>query len=280
MDIASLPSSYAGLKLDGEQLHEDARYGALPFDCFALSNWDFSRPLPKDKEQWHDLVLKWLAFTALERRPYHILGHEAWKTPAPTQEVIDRVLAPFQTTNERNAALRALCGRWSPMWLRTCYDPELCKDYKVPPVHFLTPAHILDDEGLYGGLESDWTQIYFRVPSIPDCVQIGEPEVESDGVRAEEFGEPEFENEREAHEAGIRERTFVYLIDREALRDKVIKLMWIDIHGNCVWDFSFPEGDFDDLQGPLNRPYFLTEIISRGAVSDQSFKRGARLSLT
>jgi hypothetical protein len=208
------------------------------------------------------------------------MSRDASKLPPPTQEAIDRVLAPFQTTNERNAALRATYSRWSPMWLRTCYDPELSKDYQVPPVHFLTPANILDDEGLYGGLESDWTQIYFRVPSIPDCVQICEPEVESDVVPDEEYGDPEYENEREAHEAGIRERTFVYLIDREALRDKVIKLMWIDIHGNCVWDFKFPEEDFDDLQGPLNRPYLLTEIISRGAVSEESFKRGALLSLT
>lgn len=37
------------------QLHWEAQYGKLPFDQFALSKWDCSRPTTEDKKQWNSL---------------------------------------------------------------------------------------------------------------------------------------------------------------------------------------------------------------------------------
>ena len=189
--------------------------------------------------------------------------------------------------HERNAALSTTGGRLSPIWLRTCYAAELTESYLTLVPNWLDnimdPSEVLDDEAMYSDLAGDWRQIFLQVPSIPDVVQIlGDPDLEDVAIPDDEWGEPEEEYQRPVHEAQKREETLIYLLDEEALREQVVKVMWLDKHGNCVWDFKVR--DLVEFQGPLKRGLFLTEIISncdytsdhavweRGAILDSNYK--------
>jgi hypothetical protein len=222
------------------------------------------------------LVLEWLALTPRERQPY--LLQSAYNPPVPTDEQVNRVLAPFQTEQERNIAF--LANRESPVWLRTCYAPDLAQN-RISQTELdgiVNYRNILDDEALYGGLAGDWRQIYFRVPSLPDVVRIyGDPDPPDDTIPDDQCNEPEEEYQRPLYEAERLERNFLYLLDEEALREKVVKVMWLDVHGKCVWDFKIR--DLDDFQGPLHRGLFVSEIIGRYPYSSRPEKwvRGALL---
>jgi hypothetical protein len=141
---------------------------------------------------------------------------------------------------ERNTGTSA--SRESPIWLRTCYAKDLAQNYISPRRHssIVDDRHILDDETLYSHLASDWRQILFRVPSIPDVVHLlGDPNLEEANITDDMYDEPEEEYQRPIYEAERVERTLVYLLDEEALREKVFKVIWLDVHGNCVWG-AFP----------------------------------------
>ena len=171
-------------------------------------------------------------------------------------------------------------GRMSAIWLRTCYAPELAANYTALGLldDFVNPRNVLDDEALYGSFAGDWRQIFIRVPSIPDVQQIlGDPDLEADPIPDENWGEPDEEYQRPAHEAQKREKTIMYLLDEEALRERVTKVMWLDAHGNCVWDFKIR--DIWEFQGPLLRGLFITEIITNCAYNDDHtmWERGALL---
>jgi hypothetical protein len=120
--------------------------------------------------------------------------------------------------------------------------------------------HILDDKTLYSHLSNDWRQIFFRIPSIPDVVHLlGDPDLEEGNLPDDLYDEPEEEYQRPIHEAEKVERTLVYLLDEEAVRERVFEIMWLDVHGNCVWDFKIC--DICEFQGPLQSGLFLHEIV-------------------
>lgn len=99
----------------------------------------------------------------------------------PSQAEISRVLAPHQTVQERNLALEARSWRYSPIWLRMCYAPELTVDYANMThglAHIIDTSHFLDNEALHGGFDDDWAQVLKRIPSLPDAVEyIEDPEL-------------------------------------------------------------------------------------------------------
>ncbi|KAI1293938.1 hypothetical protein F5Y03DRAFT_326850 [Xylaria venustula] len=215
-----------------------AALGKLPFDIFALEKWDFTQPVERDQKQWNRLAQEYLDLDARGRHPYH---SDAVATV--TADQMNRVLVPHQTVGERNVSARAAEGKFAPVWLRTCYSPELASVYDQWTVDLEYElnhwSQVLDDEALYAPFAADWSRLLLRVPGIADTVRYT---VEDDGNLwdpAEDYDPPPGPDENYKmpfHEAMIRERTILFLIDEEALRDELVKVLWLDIHGVCVWD--------------------------------------------
>ncbi|KAI0972270.1 hypothetical protein F4678DRAFT_56212 [Xylaria arbuscula] len=220
-----------------DQLLEQAALGKLPFDIFALEKWDYPQPVEQDQEQWNRLAQEWLNLDARSRHPYH---NDNQTTATPDQ--MNRVLVPHQTIGERNVSVRAAEGHFAPVWLRTCYSPELASVYDEWTVDLEYELHhwsqVLDDEALYAPFAAEWSRLLLRVPGIADTVRYT---VEGDGNLwdpAEHYDPPgpDEDYKMPLYEAMIKERTMLFLIDEEALRDKLVKVLWLDIHGVCVWD--------------------------------------------
>jgi hypothetical protein len=71
-------------------------------------------------------------------------------------------------------------------------------------------------------------------------------------------------------------KTLLYLIDEEALRQKVIKLLWLDRHGNCIWNNTIRLENIDALKGSIMQGYTLAEIVGHNALADDAFwERGS-----
>jgi hypothetical protein len=193
------------------------------------------------------------------------------------------VLLPHQTVQERNAALSAHLGTQSPAWLRTCYDPGLAAQYsefaavKEHASVSYQPSNVFDDEERYAELASDWRGILRKVPSIPDAFQVlGDPDVEIPDRTNDDWEEAPEERQTDLYEAQKRMATLLYLIDEEALRQKVIKLLWLDRHGNCIWNNTIRPENIDALKGPIMQGYTLAEIVGHNALADDAFwERGS-----
>jgi hypothetical protein len=89
-----------------------------------------------------------------------------------TQEQIDRVLVPHQTTAERNIAVHT-----EPcIWVRTCYEPSLALAFEEMTHEIRNDAYecycLFDDPALYGSVGSDLVGLYLRMPQLPDTVAI------------------------------------------------------------------------------------------------------------
>lgn len=196
---------------------------------------------------------------------------EAGDPGMPTAAQIARVLAPHQTALERNQGAKHGAYHSTPVCLRTCYAKNLDDAYREIALGLedvTTQYHILDNEALYGHLQGeDWNRILLRLPSIPDVV-FGDQEWF-------DFGDPpQQEWQRSGYEAYIKERTLVYLYDEQALREKLVKVMWLDLHGNCVWENKITPDYMFDLRGLLLQGSGLWEIL--GMTEDpEDWIRGA-----
>ncbi|KFY30661.1 hypothetical protein V493_01761 [Pseudogymnoascus sp. VKM F-4281 (FW-2241)] len=235
------------------------------------ARWDHSKHRTGDQQQWNDLAREWLALTPRERHPYHEPSAQRPQPDAslPIPEQYDRVLIPFQTVRERDRALWAQNGCRSPIWLRTCYKADLVEKYAdISPSDqrygMVREDLILDDKAIYGHFATDWAQILLRVPSLPDSVQyLGDADFASIVIPEEGWDEPEEEYQRTVHEATKVVATMMYLADEEALRENVVKLMWLDSHGNCVWDNKLRPEDIPVFEGPLESGFSLSELVAR-----------------
>ena len=114
----------------------------------------------------------------------------------------------------------------------------------------------LDDEALYK-FESDWSKILFRLPELCDTQQLLEEE--SSVYLPEEI---EDEEEDRANGAVV---TRLFLIDEEALRERILKVLWLDAHGTCVWWNKLELVDLESFHGRCLRGWNLCEFINGGA---------------
>lgn len=95
-------------------------------------------------------------------------------------------------------------------------------------------AHrVLDNNALYGKLGSDLAKLFFRMPQLPDTSSYcGVPETEDPPLDVEP---PEEEYMVPLYNALMKERLILYLLDKEALQKKLLKVCWYDLGGNFVW---------------------------------------------
>jgi hypothetical protein len=210
--------------------------------------WDYTRPAEQDQEQWDESSKAWLALTLAQRQPYYeltfALGSLFPGDPGlPSQEQIMRILQPHQTIDERN--LNVLGDR--TIWLRTCYAPELDDIYQDMAQgvagHIVDPNAFLDDAALYD-LEDAWDKVLLRLPALCDRDKWNTLDECPSAWNHDEDRPRETHHSFPLYDAGFREVVMVYLLDRQALQEKLITILWLDNFGECVWWYRVsPHGD-------------------------------------
>ncbi|KAH6649393.1 hypothetical protein F5144DRAFT_588117 [Chaetomium tenue] len=121
-------------------------------------------------------------------------------------------------------------------------------------------ASPLDDPGLYGSCEGDWSRALLRVPELCDTVRfsLDEEYVENERWIAEEA-------EDELDRLSMTVAATIFEVDAEALEDGWLKLLWLDCHGECLWHNRVRSGDILEFTG-------AREALNRGV------EKGARLN--
>jgi hypothetical protein len=133
----------------------------------------------------------------------------------------------------------------NPVWIRTCYATNLQKAYEeLIEAGLEEPenALVLDDKELYGGYGEDWTKILLRLPLLPDAVTYlgGDPEKDEGPHNAIP---PDDDRFMPLYNASLQEKQAVYLLDEQALKTRMVKLVCLDIRGRVVWHYTIaPEG--------------------------------------
>lgn len=170
---------------------------------------------------------------------------------------IERIFAPHQTTQERNVALQTHAAHHAPVWLRTCYAPALADIYATFALDLESIlgniSQILDDKAVYGPFSDDWSRVLLRIPAIVDTVfYVDEADADLRSMEGVYLPPGEGEEYRQGlYDAQLRETTMLYLIDEEALQTDMIKVLWLDIHGNCIWDNRILSGRLREFKGRM-----------------------------
>jgi hypothetical protein len=172
---------------------------------------------------------------------------------------------------------------WQTVWLRTCYDPDLASKYEEMKWSSEVPGSgvpedkVLDDPARYNfddGSEDSWRRVLVRVPGITDFAGI--IDMNGDGsdlqykscqndeylvAQAEEESKEEW---RDLAVAELKIQAGVYLLDREAIESGLIKILWLDEHGNIVWDNRLDpfRSNLDGLAGALLSSITLLELAN------------------
>jgi hypothetical protein len=271
----------------------------------------------QDHEQWDKLAEKWLSMIPLERhvscfhifiarwrcevklclkmktslltqglpQPYWIV-HYPGESPRPdapflpTQTQIDRILAPHQTTKERNISNNMASGYHNPLWIRTCYSPDLQPTYEEIYEAGLQDDQdrllVLDNEELYGDYGEDWARVFLRLPLVPDTALYYD---DGPDIRDYDAEPPDDERFLPIHNASIRERQTVYLIDKQALKSNLVKVIFIDDHGHTVWHNTIAPDVVWEFEANYTNGGMLDRIQERldGTEDDSLLQPGAPL---
>ncbi|KAL4902111.1 hypothetical protein BDW74DRAFT_187067 [Aspergillus multicolor] len=268
-------------------LEEEADYGRLAFDLFVSERWDHNanaNATRESRDQWEQLVWQWESLTLIERYPYQERAESDFGPPELSEE-IKRVLATHQTAHERNISLVSSTG-WQTVWLRTCYDPSLAARYEQMrsdsevPRFGVSGDKILDDRTRYD-FGDDWRQVLVRVPGISDFSGVWGEDIgggsgryisgqdDEEMIAQAQQGE---ERWRELSLAQLRIQVGLYLLDREAIESGMIKILWLDEHGQVAWEnrLDSSRSVLSRLTGCLLNATSLVELASydgtRGAM--------------
>ncbi|UDD63945.1 hypothetical protein AFCA_011196 [Aspergillus flavus] len=284
-----------------ETLENDADFGRLPFDNFSSqTNATFIRVLFWfDLSSTGTLGLQCrgrqsgtvgatrLGMAEADAIGTLVAGLTPWQpyqyrdelsSPA-LSENIRRVLATHQTVHERTISLVSSEGLQT-VWLRTCYDPDLSRKYEELKQRSVVPGwqgwwnEILDDPACYDfddGGEGSWRPVLVRVPGITDFYGIidmdgdGRNMQYKSGQNDEEMmaqAEKSEEVWRDLALAELKIQTGLYLLDRDSIESRLIKILWLDEHGNVAWHSRLDPStsDFDGFMMALLSALSLVEL--------------------
>ncbi|KAL4957813.1 hypothetical protein BDW69DRAFT_180198 [Aspergillus filifer] len=170
-------------------------------------------------------------------------------------------------------------GHIAPLWLRTCYDPALATGYEeleraADPGGFLEDR-VLDNGALYAFEFADspdsWRRILIRIPAFTEFLgarpldEDGSNFIYHSGLHDDELLEqieamPD-ESLREISRISRRVQAVLYLVDREAITARQIKVLWLDEHGMAVWDNRIEPSGLEDLTLSLQGAVQFDEIV-------------------
>ncbi|KAF2822788.1 hypothetical protein CC86DRAFT_372602 [Ophiobolus disseminans] len=226
----------------------EAQYGKLAFDQFVLERWDYTLSPPEDPLQWISSAKTWLTLSLAQRKPYHdksfaVRSLLPGSPGLPNQSQISRVLQPHQTISERNLSIPHFHRH---IWLRTCYDPALANKY-----HDLWNGEdVLDDETLYAS-ETGWEHILHRMPMLCDRDKWGTLDECLFPYDENENRPPESHHIFPLYDAAHREVFMFYLLDRQALEEGLITVLWLDNFGECVWWYRIHPDQVLEFEGGI-----------------------------
>lgn len=124
------------------------------------------------------------------------------------------------------------------MWIRTCYASELnaaCEEIIDTGRREIGADLILDDPSLYRNLGHDWTNVFLRLPQLPDTVPYYNDGYPENDEQALLLTPPSNEDRVPLHNAVTKSRSAVYVVDDEAARERLVKVYFVDVHGEAVW---------------------------------------------
>lgn len=143
----------------------------------------------------------------------------------------------------------------------------------------------LDDPSRYDfddGSRDSWRRVLLRVPGITDLSGVFEPDGGGSNIRyisgqddeemvaKYQMGE---ERWRDLNLAQLRIQAGLYLLDREAIESGLIKILWLDEHGQIAWENRLDPftSSLDQLTGALLNATSLVELAGYDGT------RGARI---
>ncbi|KAM0433896.1 hypothetical protein ACHAPT_003839 [Fusarium lateritium] len=245
-DLAEAPTTSDFILSEMESLKPGAEYGYIPFDIFALEEWDYSQPRDTDAEQWTILVRRYLSLEPLQRK----------------------------TIQERNICVSKY-GIATLVWVRTCYEPALEDQYQdlkeewaceggglggaCPEEYYLLEDAALYDAGPDYGRDRILRTVMTRLPTLSDFLWSPQ-DIE---WREKELKEIEEEEESISNakllRASLDAEALLYILDAEAIQENLVKLMWLDTHGNSVWNNKIEPDTMDGMRAMFSRGYTLFE---------------------
>jgi hypothetical protein len=125
-----------------------------------------------------------------------------------------------------------------PVWIRTCYAVELDAAYRDMFEFGQTdfgPEIVLDNESLYGQFRQDWAKVFLRLPQLPDTIVYYNDERPENDETQLAISPPNNEAQLLLYNAVMKCKSVHYLFDEEALQEKLVKVHFLDIHGQSVW---------------------------------------------
>jgi hypothetical protein len=225
-------------------------------------------------------------------QPYQ-RGAESESSPAEISEEIRRVLATHQTVHERNVSMATSTGLQT-VWLRTCYDPDLASKYEELRRRSVVPGwcigwnKILDDPTRYDfddGSEDSWRRVLVRVPGITDFSGIIDENGDgtdlqyktgqNDEYLVEQAEEESEEDWRDLAIAELKIQAGLYVLDREAIESGLVKILWLDEHGNIAWDNRLNPftSDLEGVMGALLNHTSLVDLTNGDGTSGALIRR-------
>jgi hypothetical protein len=236
--------------------------------------WDYTRPESQDQAQWDSSSKAWLALTLEQRQPYHELtfslgGLFPGAPGLPTEEQIMRILQPHQTISERK--LSVLSGSDRTIWLRTCYAPELddvYQDMAQGVAGFIVDVNAFLDNATLYDFEDAWDKVLLRLPALCDRDKWQALDEDPNPWVHDEDWPPETHPGFALYDAGYREVVMMYLLDRQALQEKLVTILWLDNFGECVWWYRI-SADGDTLQSLTGHLFATNGLMETMETADK-----------
>lgn len=97
------------------------------------------------------------------------------------------------------------------------------------------PEIVLDDESLYGQFGQNWTKVFLRLPQLPDTIIYYNNEHPENDETQLAISPPNNEAKLLLYNAVMKCKSVHYLFDEEALQEKLVRVHFLDIHGQSVW---------------------------------------------
>jgi hypothetical protein len=92
---------------------------------------------------------------------------------------------------------------------------------------------LIDNQALYD-VGNDWSKVFLRMPHIPDVeTYYADPDVLD--YEVEEYEPPEEVDLQPLYDADLKMKSVHFVLDKEALRRQLLKVLWLDRHGKLVW---------------------------------------------
>lgn len=174
------------------------------------------------------------------------------------------------------------------VWLRTCYDEDLSEKHEEMKTEAeieaeIGPNRYLDDRNRYtfdDGMPGHWRKVLVRVPCITDFMGIDDDRgvlkyrscLNDDETRAQ-YEELDDEEERNLALKELEFQVVVYLLDREAIETGLIKMLWLDEHGNTAWENRVEPYTVERLAVAFLSTTQLREISSGTSGQDSLIRR-------